>query len=294
MDVAANWQRQQQQQQLTTATHTRQSHHPQREVHTTHRFPSTHRHSPSQQHLAGPSQHHHPVTLANDLSQDSRDPQMRAHVENSVAGFPDLGNTSTGQSHALNLDGSPSWNSAMTQMQMPEFDHFYQAHQDQLQGRLPPLDSSHQHLPSHSSIEHHSQASHYSQELSRQQLQQLRQQQHRLDQAQARRHSGEGEYLQHLGATFHPHQQHQQPQHTYFPLTEEPSQLHPYQTHHGVHDPSHPQLPSPPPLDPSTYTQTRHPLPQMQRPHLHYLDEESPNMKYDPPSLLHTPPLHLE
>ena len=287
MDVAANWQRQQQQQQRTNTTHSRQIHHPQQQVHTTPRFPSTHRHSPNHQPMAGPSNLHQ-ATLASDLSQESTDPRMRGHVENQTAGYPDLGNTNTAPSHALNLDGSPSWNSAMTQMQMAEYDHFYQAQPDQLHGQLPHLASSHQHLPSHSSIGLQSPATHYSQELSRQQLQQLRQQHHRLE--QARRHSLEGEYLQHFGGTLHPHpQQQQSQQHNFLPLTEEHSPLHLYQTHRGAHDPSQPPLLSPPLLDPSQYT--RHLHPQMQR---HYLAEENHNAKYDPPSMQRSPQLRLE
>ena len=277
MDVAANWQRQQ----LTSTPHSRQIHHPQQQVLTTHRFPSTHRHSPNQQHLAGPSNLHHP-TLANDLSRESTDPRMRAHVENQMAPYRDLANTNTAQNHALNLDGSPSWNSAMTQMQMAEYDHFYQAQPDQLHGQLPPLDSSHPHLPSHSSIGLQSPTMHYSQELSRQQLQQLRQQHHRLE--QARRHSLSGEYLQHMGGTLHPHPS--QP-HSFY--TEEPSRLHLYQTHRGAHDPSQ-RMPSPP----FDYTQIRHLHPQLQRHHPHYLGEENHSAKYDPPLLQRTPPLRLE
>ena len=293
MDVAANWQRQQQQQQLTNSTHSRQQiHHPQ-QVLTTHRFPSTHRHSPNQQAMAGPSNLHQ-ATLGSDLSRESTDPRMRAHVENPTGGYPDLTNTNTGQSHGLSLDGSPSWNSAMTQMQMAEYEHFYRAQPDQLHGQLPPLDSSHPHLPSHSSIGLHSPATHYSQELSRQQLQQLRQQHLRLE--QARRHSLEGEYLHHFGGTLHHHPQPPPPsqQHHFLPLTEETSRLHLYQTHRGAHDPSQPPLPSPPLLDPSPYMQARHPHPQMQRHHPHYLGEENHNAKYDPPLLQRTPPLRLE
>jgi hypothetical protein len=282
MDVAASWQQQQQQSQRTNTTHSRQIHHPQQQVHTTHRFPSTHRRSPNQQSMAGPSNHHQ-ATLASDLSQESTDPRMRGHVENQTSGYPDLGNTSTAQSHALNLDGSPSWNSAMTQMQMAEYDHFYRA--DQLHGQVPHLDSSHQHLPSHSSIGLQSSATHYSQELSRQQLQQLRQQHHRLE--QARRHSLEGEYLQQFGGTHHPHP-HQQ--HNFLPVSEDHSPLHLYQTHRGAHDPNQPPLLSP--LDPSQYTHTRHLHPQMQR--HHYLAEENHNAKYDPPSLQRSPQLRLE
>ncbi|KAG6375781.1 hypothetical protein JVT61DRAFT_2631 [Boletus reticuloceps] len=288
LDVAASWQRQQQQQQLTNTTHSRQIHHPQQQVLTTRRFPSTHRHSPNQQPMAGPSNHLQ-ASLANDLSRESTDPRMRAHVENQTPAYSDLANTNTAQSHALNLDASPSWNSAMTQMQMVEYDHFYQAQQDQLHDQLPPLDSAHQHLPSHSSI---GLQSHYSQELSRQQLQQLRQQHLRLE--QARRHSLAGEYLQqHYGGTLHPHpqQQHSQ-QHNFF--NEEPSRLHLYQTHRGAHDPTQAPLPSSPLLDPSAYTQARHLHPQMQRHHPHYIVEENHNMKYDPPSLQRTPPLRLE
>jgi hypothetical protein len=174
----------------------------------------------------------------------------------------------------------------MTQMQMAEYDHFYQ---DQLHGQLPPLDSSHPHLPSHSSIGLQSQATHYSQELSRQQLQQLSRQQHlRLE--QARRHSLEGEYLHHFGGTLHPHVQPQH--HSFMGLNEDTSRLHLYQTHRGAHDPSQ-ALPSPPLLDPS-YTQARHLHPQMQRHHPHYLGEENHNVKYDPPLLQRTPPLRLE
>ncbi|KAH0830136.1 hypothetical protein J3R83DRAFT_1483 [Lanmaoa asiatica] len=227
------------------------------------------------------------------LTESSTYGGMRGHVENQSAGYTDLANTNTAQSHALNLDGSPSWNSAMTQMQMAEFDHFYRAQPDQLHGQLPPLDSSHQHLPSHSSIGPHSPATHYSQELSQQQLQQLRQQHLRLE--QARRHSVEGDYLQHFGGTLHPHPQQQQSRrHSFLPLTEEPSRLHLYQTHRGAHDPNQPPLPSPPSLDPSPYTQTRHLHPQMHRAHPHYLAEENHNTKYDPPLLQRTPPLRLE
>lgn len=292
MDVAASWPPPpQQQQQLTNTTHSRQIHHPQQQVHTTRRFPSTHRHSPNQQLMAGPSNHRQ-ASLASDLSQESTDPRMRAHVENQTAGYQDLVNTNTGQSHALNLDGSQSWNSAMSQMPMAEYDRFYSAQRDQLHGQLPPLDSSHPHLPSHSSIGLHSQATHYSQELSQQQFQQLRQDHLRVE--QARRRSLEDEYLQQFNGTLHPHAQQQQSQHNYLPLTEDHSRLHLYQMHHGAHGPSQPPQPSPPLLDPSQYTQARHLHPQMQRHHPHYITEESHSAKYDPPSLQHSPPLRLE
>jgi hypothetical protein len=205
---------------------------------------------------------------------------MMSHVENPAAGFPGLENTSTGQNHALNLEGSPSWSSATTQMQIQEFDHFYQVPQERLHGRLQHQDSSHQRLPSHLSIEHQSQATHYSQELRRQQLQQLQQQR----MAQVRRRSGEADFLHNFGTTYHRHQQ----QGPYFPLTEEPSHIHPYQTHHTAHEPNHTALPSPPLLDPSAFTQTRH-LHQMGQHLPHYLDEEGNH-----PLHLHTPPLQLE
>lgn len=290
MDVAANWQPPPppQQQPLTNTAHSRQIHHHPQQVHTTHRFPSTHRHSPNQQAMAGPSNLHH-STLASDLSQESTAPRMRAHVENQTGVYSDLGNTSMGPNHALNLDGSPSWSSAMTQMPMAEFDHFYRAPAEPLHGPLPPLNSSHPHLPSHSSIGLPPPANHYSQELSRQQLQQLRQQHLRLE--QARRHSLEGEYLQHYNGTLHhpPSQPH-----NFLPHNEEVSRLHHYQMHHGAHDASQAGLPSPPLLDPSAYSHTRHLHPQVQRAHPHYLGEENHNGKYDPLSLRHTPPLHLE
>jgi hypothetical protein len=206
---------------------------------------------------------------------------MMSRVENPAAAFQGLESTSTGQNHALNLEGSPSWSSATNQMQMQEYDHFYPVQQERLHGRLPHQESSHQHHPSHSSIEHPSQATHYSQELRRQQLQQLQQQ--RI--AQARRRSGEAEFLHNFGTTYHRHQQ----QGPYFPLTEETSHLHPYQTHHAAHDPNNTALPSPPLLDPSAYTQTRHPLHPMGQPLQHYQGEEGNHQLH-----LHTPPLQLE
>ncbi|EGN96489.1 hypothetical protein SERLA73DRAFT_186247 [Serpula lacrymans var. lacrymans S7.3] len=296
MDAHQNWQ---QQQQLPTASHTIQSLHLPPQPHTTLPFPSIHRPSPTHSHhhhnnnnnqpRAGPS-HHRPQTLASDLSREQT-ASMIPHDQVAL-----LANTSTAQNHVLNLDASPSWSSAMTQMQIQEFDHLYRLGQQDLHhARLPHPDSSHPHQPSHSSIEPPSQATHYSQELHRQQLEQLRrqqQQQQRME--QARRRSEEAEYLQQFAATYPPHHHHQQ--HQYFPLTEEPTQLHHYQTHHGAHDLSQAQLPSPPlPLDPqSAYTQARHPhLMQRQQ---HYLGEEGSlsAIKYESPSVLHTPPLLLE
>ena len=275
MDVPANWQ-QQQQPQLTNTAHSRQIHHHPQQVHTTHHFPSTHRHSPMEQPMAGPSNLHH-QTLASDLSQEST-ARMRSRVENQTPVYQDLANTNMGQNHALSLDASPSWNSATMQMQMAEFDHFYRT-QDPLQGQLPPLDSVHPHLPSHSSIGLQSTATHYSQELSRQQLHQLRQQQLRLE--QARRHSLEGEFLHHYGGTLHHPSQAQQQQGNFLGLTEPHSRLHLYQTHRGAHD-----QPSPPLHDPSGYR--RHLQPPLVG-HPHYLGEE---MKYE--LVQRTPPLRLE
>jgi len=166
-------------------------------------------------------------------------------------------------------------------MQMQEFDHFYRGPQERPLGRLQHQDSSHQRLPSHSSIEHQSQATHYSQELRRQQMQQLQQQ--RI--APVRRRSGEAEFLHNFGTTYHRPQQ----QGPYFHLTEDSSHHHPYQTHHTAHDANHTALPSPPLLDPSVFTQTRHPHHPMGQHLPHYLDEEGNHQLH-----LHTPPLQLE
>ena len=271
MDVSANWQ--QQQHQHHTATMQNQLLH--QDHHTNHHFPSTLRRSPTHNHqLAGPSRLHPQSTLGNELSQDQM--EMMGRVESPVGTHR---NTNMAPSPGLSPDDSPSWNSAMTQMQMPDPEHFYraQAHARQLH-----LDSQHQHRPSPSSIVHLSQAHHYTQDLHRQQQEQMR-----LQREAARRHSEEAEYLQNFVATFHPQQQQQQ----YFQLSEEPSHRHHYQMHHPAHDQQ--QLHSPRLID-QGYSQNHHP--QMQQEH--YLveeGEESPTMtKYGSPSVLHTPPLLLE
>ena len=112
----------------------------------------------------------------------------------------------TAPSPVHNLDGSPSWNSAMTHLQMQQqLDHLYRyqpqvARQPQVHSRGPPhlQDSSHPQHNSHSSIAPASvplrqqiaqnphlaaRAHHYSLELHRQQQEQLRQ---RLQQQQQR------------------------------------------------------------------------------------------------------------
>jgi hypothetical protein len=273
MDVQGSWQ-QQQQHHHHTATMQNQLLH--QGPHTNPHFPSIHRRSPTHNpQLVGPSRlhHHHQQTLGNDLTQEQM--EMMGHVESPVETRQ---NTTMAPNPDLNPDVSPSWNSAMTQMQMQDPEQFYraQAHVRQLH-----QDSQHQHQPSPSSIAHLSQAHHYTQELHRQQQDQMR-----LQREAARRHSEEAEYLQNF-VGFHP-QQHQQQQ--YFQLSEEHSHRHQYQMHHPAHDQQ--PLHSPLPIDQGY--QNHHP--QMQQEH--YLveeQEESPTMtQYGSPSDLHTPPLLLE
>ena len=313
MDVSASWQRQQQHQHMGTM----QSQHLQQDPHTNHHFPSTHPRSPpthlnnnNNNHQPGPSrlrqQQQHP-TLVNDLTQDQMEMMAAARVE-SPADHP---TTNMAQSPALNPDGSPSWNSAMTQIQqMQGLEHFYR----QVHDRPLHLASPHPHQPSPSSIAHLSQAhiisreagavgaehSSYSQELHRQQQAQLRRQQRELEREEeeeaARRQEEEDEYLQNLVATFHPHPHHQhhphhphhQQQQQYFTLSED---------HHSHrHYQMHPEQ-QPPPLHSPLVDQAygaHHPQIQDHHRYLVGEREESPIMiKYGSPSLLHTPPLHL-
>lgn len=236
MDVAQNWQQQQQQSRhpdlTTTGTtspsaqqqqpHMRQNlHHLQQLPTTTHHFPSNLRHSPNP---------HPPPTSENDLSPDSTmmthlRHQQQHHVGNSPSPYsqdhrPHLQDLqqltmTMAPSHALSLDDSPSWNSAMTpmSMSMEELAHFYRqqgmaihpsVEGEELRGQIHPPDCALPHLPSQSSTDlhlhppqsseqqqHHPLHPHlqarlqqqhqlYAQELRRQQLQQLHHQQHPL------------------------------------------------------------------------------------------------------------------
>jgi hypothetical protein len=265
-----------------------QNQHLQQDPHTNHHFPSTHprsptHHMPQHQQLVGPSRlHPQQSTLGNDLTQDQME-MMGGRVESPAGSHP---TTSMARSPDLNPDASPSWNSAMTQMQMQGIDQYYRA---QVHARVPHPDSPHPHQPSPSSIGHPSQSHSYSQELHRQQQEQMRRQQER--QEAARRHSEEAEYLQNL---FHPHHHHQQQQqqHQYFTLSEDHTHRHPFQMHHPAHDQR--PLHSPPLID-QGYTQAHHPQIQQEQHFLVEEQEESPTMtKYGSPSLLHTPPLLLE
>ncbi|KAG0705731.1 hypothetical protein DFH29DRAFT_905703 [Suillus ampliporus] len=110
-------------------SHTIQNQHLPQAIDMTHCFPSTHWCSLNQSHLVGLSHIHHPATLANNHTWDQT---MMSHIENQAAGFQALESMSTGQNHALNLEGSPSWNSVTAQMQMQEFDHFYPVQQERL------------------------------------------------------------------------------------------------------------------------------------------------------------------
>lgn len=174
----------------------------------------------------------------------------------------------------LNRAVSPSWNSAMTQMQMQGLEQFYRVTQGAHLARQQAQESQHQHPHSPSSIEPHvSLAQNYSQELHRQQQEQMRNQQQAME---ARRHSEEAEYIQSLVATF---QQQQHPHH-YFQLSEDSTHRHQYQMHHQVQD--H-QQPLHSPLEQGGYH------PQMHQEHFPF-DEEGQS----PTSLLHSPPLLLE
>src|ERR1700723_2422309 len=112
---------------------TMQNQHLQQDPHTNHHFPSTHPRSPThhnpQQQLAGPSRLHQQSTLGNDLSQDQM--EMMGRVESPAGSHP---TTNMARSPDLNPDASPSWNSAMTQIQMQGLDqaqgHARQPHQD--------------------------------------------------------------------------------------------------------------------------------------------------------------------
>ena len=194
---------------------------------TTPRFPSTHpppagpppqRRTPPNPQLSGT--HLARQTLGSDLTLDPT--TMTAHVSG-ANGSAEMhlaaqlaaagGTTSTGQSLGPSLDGSPSWNSAMTHLQMQQqLDHLYRyqpqvARQPQVHSRGPPhlQDSSHPQHNSHSSIAPASvplrqqiaqnphlaaRAHHYSLELHRQQQEQLRQ---RLQQQQQREETAEQE-----------------------------------------------------------------------------------------------------
>ena len=140
--------------------------------------------------------------------------------------------TSTGASLGPSLDGSPSWNSAMTHLEMQQqLDHLYryQAHQvsqvavgmaapARSRGPPHPPDSSQPQRSSHSSIgpvgvplrqqqqqQHAQQAQMYSLELHRQQqeqLRQLRQQQQREETAERERRNSEEEYLRRLAEAY--------------------------------------------------------------------------------------------
>ncbi|KAM5533665.1 hypothetical protein V8D89_012632 [Ganoderma adspersum] len=202
---------------------------------TTHRFPSTHQQRVGQRRTPpNPQQqlsatHLARQTLANDLTLDPT--TMTAHV-NAANGSAEMhlaaqlaaagATTTTGQSLGPSLDGSPSWNSAMTHLQMQQqLDHLYRyqhqqevvRQQHQAHSRGPPHrpDSSHPPRNSHSSIgpvsvplQQHlaqnphmaAQAHHYSLELRRQQEEQLRQRlRAREETAERERRNSEEEYL---------------------------------------------------------------------------------------------------
>ncbi|KAH9927029.1 hypothetical protein B0H21DRAFT_136541 [Amylocystis lapponica] len=160
--------------------------------------------------------------LASDLSPDQT---MMGHVteEMLAAHLATVGaaSTSTGATLGPNLDGSPSWNSAMTQMQVEQqLDHLYRYQAQQARNSAvamsrgqPHPDSSRLHRNSHSSIgpaplPNLPPAHQYSHALHQQQQQQLRRQQERLRQQvaeekeQARRHSEEEEYLRQLAEAY--------------------------------------------------------------------------------------------
>ncbi|PIL33357.1 transcription factor [Ganoderma sinense ZZ0214-1] len=207
---------------------------------TTPRFPSTHpqragqRRTPPNPQQQLSATHMSRQTLANDLTLDPT--TMTAHVS-AANGSAEMhlaaqlaaagATTTTGQSLGPSLDGSPSWNSAMTHLQMrQQLDHLYryqqqqqhqavrqQQQQQQVHSRGPPHhpDSSRPPRNSHSSIGPVSaplrqqlaqnphlaaQAHHYSLELHRQQEEQLRQrlQAHEETAERERRNSAE-EYL---------------------------------------------------------------------------------------------------
>ena len=212
---------------------------------TTPRFPSTHpqqagqRRTPpnpqQQQQLSGT--HLGRQTLASDLTLDPTTTMAHVNAANGSAAEMHLAaqlaaagaSTTTGPSLGPSLDGSPSWNSAMTHLQMQQqLEHLYhyqaqqqqaaarqQQQQQQAHSRGPPHrpDSSHPPRNSHSSIGPASaplphrqqlaqnphlaaQAHHYSLELHRQQQEQLRQRlQQREETAERERRNSEEEFL---------------------------------------------------------------------------------------------------
>ena len=202
---------------------------------TTPRFPSTHpqragqRRTPPNPQQQLSATHLARQTLASDLTLDPT--TMTAHV-NAANGSAEMhlaaqlaaagATTTTGQSLGPSLDGSPSWNSAMTHLQMQQqLDHLYRyqhqqqavRQQHQAHSRGPPHhpDLSRPPRNSHSSIGPVSvplrqqlaqnphmaaQADHYSLELRRQQEEQLRQRlRAREETAERERRNSEEEYL---------------------------------------------------------------------------------------------------
>lgn len=155
--------------------------------------------------------------------------EMYAHIALG-GGQVQLG-TNTAQSLALSLDGSPSWNSAMTPMLSQQLDHLYPYQVARL-GPPPRQASSQAHSNSHSTTGHHLQrteqpspqghqqqqqpssarstpsttpvAHRYSQELRRQQEDQLRRIQLQQQAAEReRRASEEEQFMMHMSEAFH-------------------------------------------------------------------------------------------
>ncbi|EPQ50730.1 hypothetical protein GLOTRDRAFT_123536 [Gloeophyllum trabeum ATCC 11539] len=335
--VAAAWQQQQQQQQQQTQQQP-QHHHPlpaspaASESATIHHFRSTLQPSPTHSHHSEPILPHHrqpqATTLANGLSQDHTMMMARVSAESLLAAAAST-STSTSRNPDLSLDGSPSWNSAMTQMQAQELEQFYGQYQQQvppthqvsdqqqqqqqqqsLPAQTPHPGSSHSLPPSRSTIPAH----HYSQELHRQQQAQLmaarERQRQRENEEQARRNSEEAEYLhmqqqQQLAASYRQQQQQQQQQlqaqaqaqqRQYFQLQDPPRPLHHYPPaahHQQLHPAAHDHLPSP-----QLFSQQHDHHHQQQ----HYFDglpdglgslSPASVMKFED-GPLHTPPLPLE
>ena len=252
---------------------------------TTHRFPSTHQPQgapPQRRTPPNPHQQAHMVrTHGNDPTLDPTTTMPRVNGNGSaemlaaqLAAAARSGTTTTDPSLVLNPDGSPSWNSAMTHLEMQQqLDHlfrFQQAHQvvdrPQAPSRGPPHrpDSSLQQRNSHSSIgpaaaplrpqpppsQQQMAAHHYSLELHRQQQEQLRQ---RLQQQQQReetervereRRNSEEDYMRRLAAGAYgaplsgsPHPL--PPGNTYFPQQQDGPHGHPPSRPHPSLHPAH-------------------------------------------------------
>lgn len=268
-----------------TTSHLQEYPHPQSST-TPHPFHSTHRQSHS----------HHPLHTihGSDLTQEEM--ENLTYDLSQRAGGGQGRSTSMGASPGLHHAGSPSWNSAMTplQMQMPALTEFYTQAQAPVRGRPPAPGSSSAHSPSSTTAAADTDS--YAHELRMQQQAQMR----RL-QEQAHRQDEEHDYLASLGVLPYPlshpthahHPSHlSHPSHPSHPSSQPPffEDMHmdhrqPFQMHHlqgsgqGMHSPIG--------MDAHAY---HHPLMEA-----HYLDEQgraSPAMiKYESPSGHLSPPL---